>query len=136
MSDLAVYAEAERIVAKLNDEQCDAVMAALERRADRWELDHGGRSSAVATATPPTLPARRPVGPVEAFFGVECCDAEVRRFLAYWRYHCLFVLLCLPIVGVIASQGKFWLLPVFVLACAACLRLWWGMNSGKASVCH
>jgi hypothetical protein len=130
-----VYTDAEQIVANLNDEQCDAVMAALERRVDRWELGHP-RSRAIATAAPPTLPARRRVGPVEAFLGVECCDPDVRRFLAYWRYHCLFVLLCIPVIGVIAAQGKYWLLPVFTLACAACLYLWWGMNKGRASVCH
>jgi hypothetical protein len=35
---LDVYTDAEQIVANLSDEQCDAVMAALERRVDKWEL--------------------------------------------------------------------------------------------------
>jgi hypothetical protein len=41
MTDVALAAEAQSIVDALTDEQCDAVLAAIEVRADRWELEHG-----------------------------------------------------------------------------------------------
>jgi hypothetical protein len=133
---LDVYTESERIVAALTDEECDAFMAALERRVDRWELEHR-RPPAIATRQAPVAPARRRPGWLEAIRGVECCDPAVRDQWRVWR-------VCFLVIGIIVmvavSAGLVFgnvavvvvLLAVFALCAAASHRI----TGGKASVCH
>ena len=136
MTDMVVYAEAERIVTALSDEQCDAVLAAIERRVDRWELEHR-RPSTIARAHVAAPPARRPVGVLEAIRGVECCDPVVVRVWRRFRWNVVwYLLLCAPVVYRIVTVGRFWLLGVFGVACVMSLAVGFGMTRGKASVCH
>jgi hypothetical protein len=135
---LDVYTESERIVAALTDEQCDAVMAALERRVDRWELEHAtGTRVARQKAINQTSPARRRPGWLESIRGVECCDPAVRDQWRVWRA-CFLVIGIIVMVAV--SAGLVFgnvavvvvLLAVFALCAAASHRI----TGGKASVCH
>jgi hypothetical protein len=134
---LDVYTESERIVAALTDEQCDAVMAALERRVDRWEIEHR-RPAAIATRQAPVAPARRRrPGWLEAIRGVECCDPAVRDQWRMWKV-CFLVLGIIVMVAVLAAVvfGSVGvgvvLFLVFVASAAASHRI----TGGKASVCH
>jgi hypothetical protein len=136
---LDVYTESERIVAALTDEQCDAVMAALERRVDRWELEHPRPATNIIGAIhgKPPIPARRRPGWLEAIRGVECCDPAVRDQWRMWK-------VCFLVIGIIVmvavSAGLVFgnvavvvvLLAVFVACAAASHRI----TGGKASVCH
>jgi hypothetical protein len=136
---LDVYAESERIVAALTDEQCDAVMAALERRVDRWELAHPRTATNIIGAIhgKPPIPARRRPGWLEAIRGVECCDPAVRDQWRMWRV-CFLVLGIIVMVAVSAAVvfGSVGvgvvLFLVFVASAAASHRI----TGGKASVCH
>jgi hypothetical protein len=136
---LDVYTESERIVAALTDEQCDAVMAALERRVDRWELAHPRTATNIIGAIhgKPPIPARRRPGWLEAIRGVECCDPAVRDQWRMWRV-CFLVLGIIVMVAVSAAVvfGSVGvgvvLFLVFVASAAASHRI----TGGKASVCH
>jgi hypothetical protein len=136
---LDVYTEAERIVAALTDEQCDAVMAALERRVDRWELAHPRTATNIIGAIhgKPPIPARRRPGWLEAIRGVECCDPAVRDQWRMWKV-CFLVLGIIVMVAVLAAVvfGSVGvgvvLFLVFVASAAASHRI----TGGKASVCH
>jgi hypothetical protein len=136
---LDVYAESERIVAALTDEQCDAVMAALERRVDRWELAHPRTATNIIGAIhgKPPIPARRRPGWLEAIRGVECCDPAVRDQWRMWKV-CFLVLGIIVMVAVLAAVvfGSVGvgvvLFLVFVASAAASHRI----TGGKASVCH
>jgi hypothetical protein len=136
---LDVYAESERIVAALTDEQCDAVMAALERRVDRWELAHPRTATNIIGAIHgnPPIPARRRPGWLEAIRGVECCDPAVRDQWRMWKV-CFLVLGIIVMVAVLAAVvfGSVGvgvvLFLVFVASAAASHRI----TGGKASVCH
>jgi hypothetical protein len=136
---LDVYTEAERIVAALTDEQCDAVMAALERRVDRWELAHPRTATNIIGAIhgKPLIPARRRPGWLEAIRGVECCDPAVRDQWRMWKV-CFLVLGIIVMVAVLAAVvfGSVGvgvvLFLVFVASAAASHRI----TGGKASVCH
>jgi hypothetical protein len=133
---LDVYAESERIVAALTDEQCDAVMAALERRVDRWELAHPRTATNIIGAIhgKPPIPARRKVGLLEAIVRrVECCDPKVTRT---WRKFRRAIAVALVIVGVVAILEPWQRAAGIAVACCISLGLWFSMSRGKASVCH
>jgi hypothetical protein len=134
---LDVYTESERIVAALTDEQCDAVMAALERRVDRWELEHR-RPTAIATRQAPApVAARRRPGWLEAIRGVECCDPAVRDQWRMWRV-CFLVLGIIVMVAVSAGLvfGNVAVVVVLLAVFAACAAASHRITGGKASVCH
>jgi hypothetical protein len=135
MTDVAVYQKAQQLVDACTDEECDAVLAAIEVRVDRWELEHR-RSTAVAPRTAP-LPTRRKVGLFEAIRGVECCDPAVRASWALWRV-CLFVFGLIVLVAasaavVYGSAGVGIVLLVLFVVCAAVSK---SITGGSASVCH
>jgi hypothetical protein len=134
---LDVYTEAERIVAALTDEQCDAVLAAIYERGHRWELTYRGTTWLATTSASTSSPARRRPGWLEAIRGVECCDPAVRDQWRVWRA-CFLVIGIIVMVAV--SAGLVFgnvavvvvLLAVFALCAAASHRI----TGGKASVCH
>jgi hypothetical protein len=132
---LDVYTESERIVAALTDEQCDAVMAALERRVDRWELEHPRTATNIIGAMhgKPPVPARRKVGLLEAIRGVECCDPAVVRQWAVWRR---WIAVAIIIVGVVLMLETWQRAALIGVACVISLGLRFSMTRGKASVCH
>jgi hypothetical protein len=135
---LDVYTESERIVAALTDEQCDAVMAALERRVDRWELEHTtGTRVARQKAINQTTPARRRPGWAEAIRGVECCDPAVRDQWRMWRA-CFLVIGIIVMVAVSAGLvfGNVAVVVVLLAVFAACAAASHRITGGKASVCH
>jgi hypothetical protein len=129
---LDVYTESERIVAALTDEQCDAVMAALERRVDRWELEHR-RPAAIATRQTPVAPARRRPGWLEAIRGVECCDPAVRDQWRMWRR---WIAVAIVIIGVVLALEPWHIAAGIGTACVISLGLGFSMLRGKASACH
>jgi hypothetical protein len=129
---LDVYTESERIVAALTDEQCDAVMAALERRVDRWELEHR-RPTAIATRKATATPARRKVGVLEAIRGVKCCDPTVVRQWAVWRR---WIAVAIVIIGVVLALEPWHIAAGIGTACVISLGLGFSMLRGKASACH
>jgi hypothetical protein len=136
---LDVYAAAELGVANLSDDECDALMAALERRVDRWELAHPRTATNIIGAIhgKPPIPARRRPGWLEAIRGVECCDPAVRDQWRMWKV-CFLVLGIIVMVAVLAAVvfGSVGvgvvLFLVFVASAAASHRI----TGGKASVCH
>jgi hypothetical protein len=134
---LDVYAESERIVAALTDEQCDAVLAAIYERGHRWELTYRGTTWLATTSASTSPPARRRPGWLEAIRGVECCDPAVRDQWRMWRV-CFLVLGIIVMVAVSAAVvfGSVGvgvvLFLVFVASAAASHRI----TGGKASVCH
>jgi hypothetical protein len=136
---LDVYAESERIVAALTDEQCDAVMAALERRVDRWELAHPRTATNIIGAIhgKPPIPARRKVGLLEAIRGVECCDPAVR---ASWRLWRLCGAVVCVIVGASLIAGTLVGAPgvglVLGVAATMSMSVAFSMMRGSATVCH
>ena len=133
---LDVYADAEQIVAALSDEQCDAVMAALERRVDRWELEHPRSRTVVATVTP-TTPARRKVGLVEAIRGVECCDPSVAAQWRLWRicFYMVAVIFCVvAIFGLLF--GELGVIVGIGVASIWSMAMSFSITRGRASVCH
>jgi hypothetical protein len=138
---LDVYTESERIVAALTDEQCDAVMAALERRVDRWELEHRGPSLTRQTldlrsTSQVSLQRRRP-GWLEAIRGVECCDPAVRDQWRVWRA-CFLVIGIIVMVAVSAGLvfGNVAVVVVLLAVFGACAAASHRITGGKASVCH
>ena len=139
MSDVAVYAEAERIVAALTDEQCDAVLTAIYKRGDEWELEHRQFSSfAVEPCEPSTTsqasPARRRVGLLEAIRGnVECCDPKVVR---EWQVFRRWLAVTCVIVGVVLILEPWQRGALIAVACVVSLGVRFSMTRGKASVCH
>jgi hypothetical protein len=132
---LDVYTAGERIVAALTDEQCDAVMAALERRVDRWELAHPRTATNIIGVIhgKPPVPARRKVGLLEAIRGVECCDPAVVRQWAVWRR---WIAVAIIIVGVVLMLETWQRAALIGVACCISLGLRFSMSRGKASVCH
>jgi hypothetical protein len=132
---LDVYAESERIVAALPDEQCDAVMAALERRVDRWELAHPRTATNTIGAIhgKPPIPARRKVGVLEAIRGVECCDPSSRALWRLWRR---MLAVSIIIVGVVLMLETWQRAALIGVACVISLVVGFSMFRGKASVCH
>jgi hypothetical protein len=136
---LDVYTESERIVAALTDEQCDAVMAALERRVDRWELARPRTATNIIGAIhgKPPIPARRRPGWLEAIRGVECCDPAVRDQWRMWRV-CFLVFGIIVMVAASAAVvfGSVGVGAVLFLVFVACAAASHRITGGKASVCH
>jgi hypothetical protein len=134
--DVALYSRAEQLVAGLAEDECDAVMAALERRVDRWELEHR-RPTAIATRQAPRAPARRRPGWLEAIRGVECCDPAVRDQWRMWRV-CFLVIGIIVMVAVSAGLvfGNVAVVVVLLAVFAACAAASHRITGGKASVCH
>jgi hypothetical protein len=138
---LDVYAAAELGVANLSDDECDALMAALERRVDRWELEHRGASFTPQTldlrrTSQVSLQRRRP-GWLEAIRGVECCDPAVRDQWRVWRV-CFLVIGIIVMVAVSAGLvfGNVAVVVVLLAVFAACAAASHRITGGKASVCH
>jgi hypothetical protein len=131
-----VYTAAEVGVANLSDEECDALMAALERRVDRWELEHR-RPTALATRQTPVAPTRRRPGWLESIRGVECCDPAVRDQWRMWRA-CFLVIGIIVMVAVSAGLvfGNVAVVVVLLAVFAACAAASHRITGGKASVCH
>ena len=134
--DVALAIEADQIVEAMTDDQCDAFMAALGRRVDKWELEHP-RSRTVATVTASSPPARRQPSWVEVVRGVQCCDpATVEK----WRVfrECLLTLGLIVLVASAAAVvfGSVGVGIVLVAVFAVCAVASKGITGGKASVCH
>jgi hypothetical protein len=129
---LDVYTEAERIVAALTDEQCDAVLAAIYERGHRWELTYRG-TTWLATHANSTSPARRKVGVLEAIRGVECCDPKVVRL---WQVFRLWLAVACVGVGVVLMLEPWHRAAMLGVACVLSLAVGFSMLRGKASVCH
>ena len=135
MSDVTLYSRAEQLVAALAEDECDAVMAALERRVDRWELEHPRTATNIIGAMhgKPPVPARRKVGVLEAIRGVECCDPKVVRL---WQVFRLWLAVVLVGVGVVVMLEPWHRAALLGVACVISLGLGFSMLRGKASVCH
>jgi hypothetical protein len=138
---LDMYTEAERIVAALSDEQCDAVLAAIYERGHRWELTYRGTTwlattSASRSTSQVSLQRRRP-GWLEAIRGVECCDPAVRDQWRVWRA-CFLVIGIIVMVAVSAGLvfGNVAVVVVLLAVFGACAAASHRITGGKASVCH
>jgi hypothetical protein len=136
---LDVYSEAERIVAGLSDEQCDAVLAALERRVDRYELEHPRTATDIIGAIhgKPPIPARRRPGLMESIRGVECCDPATRSAWAVWKV-CFYVIAGIFLAALVAG-ALFGSLGISAVVATVCIMSMLGSHrilGGKASVCH
>jgi hypothetical protein len=134
---LDVYTEAERIVAALSDEQCDAVLAAIYERGHRWELTYRGTTWLATTSASTSPPARRRPGWLESIRGVECCDPAVRDQWRVWRA-CFLVIGIIVMVAVSAGLvfGNVAVVVVLLAVFAACAAASHRITGGKASVCH
>jgi Flp pilus assembly protein TadB len=124
---LDVYAAAELGVANLSDDECDALMAALERRVDRWELEHRG-----ASFTPQTLDLRR------------TSQVSLQRRRPGWRDQWRVWRVCFLVIGIIVMVavsaglvfGNVAVVVVLLAVFAACAAASHRITGGKASVCH
>jgi hypothetical protein len=134
---LDMYTEAERIVAALTDEQCDAVLAAIYERGHRWELTYRGTTWLATTSASTSPPVRRRPGWLESIRGVECCDPAVRDQWRVWRV-CFLVIGIIVMVAVSAGLvfGNVAVVVVLLAVFAACAAASHRITGGKASVCH
>jgi hypothetical protein len=130
---LDVYAESERIVAALTDEQCDAVLAAIYERGHRWELTYRGTTWLATTSASTSPPARHKVGVLEAIRGVECCDPKTVRL---WQVFRLWLAVVCVGVGVVLMLEPWHRAALLGVACVLSLAVGFSMLRGKASVCH
>jgi hypothetical protein len=135
MTDVTLYSRAEQLVAALAEDECDAVMAALERRVDRWELEHPRTATNIIGAMhgKPPVPARRRVGVLEAIRGVECCDPKTVRL---WQVFRLWLAVVCVGVGVVLMLEPWHRAALIGVGCVISLAVGFSMLRGKASVCH
>jgi hypothetical protein len=134
---LDVYSEAERIVAGLTDEQCDAVLAAIYERGNRWELTHRGTTWLATASASTSPPARRRPGLLESIRGVECCDPTTRSAWAVWKV-CFYVIAGIFLAALVAG-ALFGSLGISAVVATVCIMSMLGSHrilGGKASVCH
>jgi hypothetical protein len=135
MTDVTLHSRAEQLVAALAEDECDAVLAALERRVDRWELEHPRTATNIIGAMhgKPPVPARRRVGVLEAIRGVECCDPKTVRL---WQVFRLWLAVVCVGVGVVLMLEPWHRAALLGVACVISLAVGFSMLRGKASVCH
>lgn len=127
MTDVDVYSEAERIVALLDDERCDAVLAAIYARADRDRSFAPSRATNIVGATygKPPLPLRRRPGWLEVVRGVRCCDPAVTR---HWRVFRRWLAAACVIVGVMFILETWQRAVLIGVACVVSLGFRWSMG--------
>lgn len=122
--DLVMYEDARVNVARLNPDQRHALAWALsiyERPAPMAPI-------AALPPAPPTVPARRRVGLVEAVRGVECCNPAVTAAWRLWQW-CFFA--ALVIVAVVAVFGTVVIFAGILVACVVSLGLAWSMGPSR-----